>query len=295
MKLRHKIFDVFIQNESVLEDMHDEHDELEENNKELDPDIIFLYKNPFDFYRSVEKSKKYIPVTQRGLRKAYTEGIIGIESFIEMATSLRPLADEAQDIDEIARLLSQQKLTANPNLHSVMILRNLIKDPNPEIALYAAEGLNTIENTFIEKIQRVKQKITDKKEKDYILYFILGLLFIEFAKLLHGQKLIQLFYLKEALSALKTADNLKQNNKRILRLIGDVYILLGENDKAIKVFTYLFSENSNDRNVLMKLAECYYKNRDYQNVITLANLAAKRSMQLDEISNLIIYQWTLNI
>jgi tetratricopeptide (TPR) repeat protein len=262
---------------------------------------IFSYQDPFDFYRKVEKTKIYIPVTQRGLRKAFSTGIAGIEFYIEMATSLRPLADEAQDIDEISRLLSQQKLTTNPNLHSVTILRNLIKDENPEIALYAAEGLNTIENTFIEKIQRIKEKIKDKNKqneknkKDYILHFILGLLYLEFARLLQGQHLIQAFYLKEGLSSLKIANHNKKNNKRILTTIGDCYMLLGKNKHAIRIFTYLFSRDKSNRNSLMKLAECYFNIGGYQNVITLASLAAKSAIELDEISNLIIYQWILNI
>jgi tetratricopeptide (TPR) repeat protein len=263
-------------------------------------DNIFTYQNPFDFYRKVEKSKTYIPVTQRGLRKAFSMGIAGIEFYIEMATSLRPLADEAQDIDEISRLLSQQKLTLNPNLHSVTILRNLIKDENPEIALYAAEGLNSIENSFIEKIQRVKEKIKEKNnynkknKKYFILYYILGLLYLEFAKLLQGQKLIQAFYLKEGLSALKIANHNKKNDKRILNTISDCYMLLGKNKHAIRIFTYLFSRDKSNRNSLMKLAECYFNIGDYQNVITLATLASKSAIELDEISNLIIYQWILN-
>lgn len=265
---------------------------------------IFAHADPFDFYRKTIDTKAYKPVTQRGLRKAFARGITGIEFFIEMATSLRPLADEAQDIDEITRLLSQQKLTLNPNLHSVTILRNLIKDQNPEIALYAAEGLNTIENTYIEKIQRVKEKIKEldkqdsselKNKKRYILHYLTGLLYYEFAKLLQGQYLIQRFYLNEALSYLKTADEDKKNNRRILRSIGETYMLLGKYKTAIRIFTFLFSKDSKDRNYLLKLAECYYNIGDYQNVVTLASLASKTEIELDEISSLIIYQWLLNI
>ena len=278
MTLRNKIFDAFTVAEELLPDA--------ETNGDTGAYNIFSYSNPFDFYRRIEKSDRYIPVTQRGLRKAFARGISGIEFFIEMATSLRPLADEAQDIDEITRLLSQQKLTTNPNLHSVTILRNLIKDENPEIALYAAEGLNTIENAFIEKIQRVKDRIKEndkqrniknesidtnnisdmsekavkknkenkKNIKDYILFYLLGLLYLEFARLLQGQHLIQLFYLKEAVSVLKKANENKKGNKRILTTLGDCYMLAGNNKTAIKIFTNLFSKYNNDRILLMKLA-----------------------------------------
>jgi hypothetical protein len=332
MTLRNKIFNSFAIANDVLttsETSTDESDKTAAIN-------IFSHDDPFDFFRKIEKQvERYIPVTQNGLRKSFVRGLSGIEFYIVMATSLRPLADEAQDIDEIARLLSQNKLTRNPNLHSVSILRNLIKDENPEIALYAAEGLNTIENAFIDKIQRIKDRIdgidiykkntetnyknktvnensddtgidlenesstnvelSKNKKNNYILFYILGLLYFEFAKLLHGQRLIQLFYLKEAVSSLKTAHEIKKNNKRILFKLGESFMLMGRNKSAIKIFTYLFTKNNKDAALLMRLGECYYNTGDYQNVVTLANLAAKHGIELDEISNLIIYQWLLNI
>ena len=284
MKLREKIFGIYGSN--LPEKEYPDTDDSRSG--------FYTYKDPFNFYRRIVDRKIYVPVTQKGLRKAFALGITGIEFFLEMATSLRPLADEAQDIDEIARLLSQQKLTTNPNLHSISILRHLIRDPNPEIALYAAEGLNTIENTFLEKILRIKNKIKKKKGRDYILNYILGLLYLEFAKLMQGQDLIQMFYLNEALAALKTANDLKRNNKRILITVGDTYMLLKKNKKAIRIFTHLYTKYEKDTNILMKLAGCYYNEHDYQNVTTLMTLASKTSIELDEIYKLLLYQWTMN-
>ncbi|MBN2040050.1 MAG: hypothetical protein JW864_08425 [Spirochaetes bacterium] len=284
MKLREKIFGIYKQY-SYEEEKQDEYSQSRR---------FFSYEDPFDFYRKIKDNSAYTPVTQKGLRKAFETGITGIEFYLEMATSLRPLADEAQDIDEITRLLSQQKLTLNPNLNSITILRHLIKDPNPEIALYAAEGINTIENTFIDKILRIKKKIKKTKGREYILRYILGLLYVEFARLLKGQKLIQMFYLNEAVSALKTANELKKKNKRILLTVGDTYMLMGKTKKAIRIFSYLYTEYENDPNVLMKLAECFYKDHDYENVKILTTLASRKAIELDEISKLIIYQWALN-
>ena len=134
----------------------------------------FSFEDPFDFYRTKEKKKAYLPLTQIGLRKAFSKGLIGIEHFISMAASLRPLIDEAQDINEITRLFSQQKLSARPSQHSAKILKNMIKDQNIDIALYAAEGLNSIENSYIEKIQKIKEKIYEKKGERFILNYIIG-------------------------------------------------------------------------------------------------------------------------
>ena len=320
--IRKKIFDSFSISNEILQSSGTV---TEQSDTAFTNTNIFSHTDPFDFYRQEQKTEQYVPVTQRGLRKAFERGLSDIEFYIEMATSLRPLADDAQDIDEITRLLSQQKLTTNPNLHSVTILRNLIKSQNPEIALYAAEGLNSIENTFIEKIQRIKDRIknietqkdiqegikkTDKQidtgnaikrnkikitTRKYVLHFLLGLLYLEFSKLLHGQHLIQKFYLNEAIASIKSANAFKPDNRRILTILGECYILTGKNNTAIEIFTNLFTKYNRDRSLLMKLAECYYNREDYDNVLILAQLASKTGMELDEISNLIIYQWLLNI
>ncbi|MDY6967240.1 MAG: hypothetical protein SVR08_01105 [Spirochaetota bacterium] len=278
MNISKKIFDAFEKNDHL--------NESEEKN-------FYSSSDPFDFYRKTVDPEQYIPKTQRGLRKAFFEDLIGIEFFIEMATSLRPLVDEAQDVDEITRLFSQQKLSSRPNSNSVRILKNMIKDPNAEIALYAAEGLNTIENSFICKIQRIKDKTSKKKGKLYILYYILGLLYLKFSKLLEGQPLIQQFYLNESLNYLKQAHSLlKKNNKRILYTMGETYILLKKYNTAIKIFSFLSSKDENDLVALFKLAECYYYLRDFDKLIEYINQISK-SQDIYTISEPIIYQWIL--
>ncbi len=285
MKIKEKIFQAFMV------------DSIEDSDSSgSDDDKFYTHEDPFDFYRVEITKKQYIPITQRGLRKAFSEGIIGIEFFIVMAASLRPLVDEAQDIDEITRLLSQQKLSLRPNLHSVNILRNMIKDPSPEIALYAAEGLNTIENSYIEKIQNTKEKISKKQGKDYVLYYLLGKLYLEFAKLLEGQNLIQKFYFNEALTSLKKANLINTSSKRILGALADVALRLGSYFIAINIFSYLFTESEGkDMESLQKMAECYYNLGDYDNIRKIADTALQSQEKLDENFELILYQWQLNI
>ena len=103
-----------------------------------------------------------------------------------------------------------------------------------------------------------------------------------------------MFYLNEALTALKTANDLKRNNKRILITVGETYMHMKRNKRAIRIFTHLYTKYEKDPTILMKLAECYYNECDYQNVLALTILASRTPVELDEITKLIIYQWTLN-
>jgi tetratricopeptide (TPR) repeat protein len=252
---------------------------------------LYTYENPFDFFRETVSKDRYMPKTQRGLRKAFSEGLIGIEFYIEMATSLRPLDDEAQDLDEITRLFSQQKLSLRPTPHSVSILRNMIKDPNPEIALYAAEGLNTIENSYIQKIQKLKEKLKKGEGVEEVLLYNLGILYLRFVKLLEGQKLIQSFYLRESLTNLEKANKINSSNPRILKPIGEVYMMLGEFNKALRIFRFLFSENENDMESLMMIARCYFSTGDFDKIREIFSKYGGKLQGLDDTSEMIVYQW----
>ena len=270
------------------------HEEGKQQDEDVSEDLqLFQYKNPFDFYRKWKDEKTYMPITQVGLRKAFTEDIIGIEYYLQMAASLRPLADEAQDIDEITRLFSQQKLSARPNAHSVKILRNMIKDINPEIALYAAEGLNSIEKRFITRIQKIKERIEENIGREYVNHYLIGKLYFDFASLQEGQELIQNFYLKEALFYLRKAYNKKSSLYQICLTYGEALLMAGESYMALEIFKNLVALHREDMVSTLKLAECYFSIKDYNNLKIILLSAATKSKWLDEFSKLIVYQWVL--
>ncbi len=254
---------------------------------------FFMHEDPFDYYRNDQPGDQYIPKTQHKCRKAFKEGLIGIEYYLEMATSLRPLVDESQDLDEITRLFSQHKLTMRPNQHSVKILRNMIQDPSPEIALYAAEGLNSIENSFIQKIQRVKDRIKNNKGKKYILNYICGLLYLEFSELLAGQRMIQKFYINESLYHLQLAYDEKPEKIRIKRALAQIYMLNEKYPLAVSLFANIYSFHNNDINALFQMAHCYYMLHDIAKVITICNMIATVQPEQEDLIQSVIYQWIL--
>ncbi len=268
-------------------------DDIDQDIPEIAEDNFYSYADPFDFYRKALDPDQYLPMTQRGLRKSFTENIIGIEFFLEMATSLRPLVDEARDIDEITRMFSQQKLASRSNPHSVAILREMIQDPNPEIALYAAEGLNSIENSYIEKILMLKEKIEAAKKPDYLLYFQLGKLFLQFATLLEGQDLILNFYINEAIVCLVKAYKLKSKSYVIIKTLGKAYLMLKKYKAAANIFNKLFQLKEDDIDNLFKLAECYYNLGKYDDVKYLSFVINRVAKNLDNLSEMIVYQWML--
>lgn len=264
----------------------------DKNSREFSASELFSYADPFDFFRHADHENPYIVKTQNKLRKAFSDGLLGIEHYLMKATSLRPLSDEAQDLDEITRLFSQQKLAMRPNPHSVNILRSMIKDPDPEIALYAAEGLNTIENSFLAKIEKAKMKLARAKKHLFIYHYCLGCLYIQFAQLLENQYLIQKFYINQAIVNLHHAHALKPANKRIKLILADSYLLNGEYEKALSLYAFLYSIHYKPVHSLLKMAECHYALKNYDRIKSIASIVARYSVHESD-AEVIIYQWTL--
>jgi len=258
-----------------------------------DTSKLFSFEDPFDFFRHDVVENPYIIKTQHKLRKAFSEGLLGIEHYLMAATSLRPLIDEAQDLDEITRLFSQQKLAMRPNPHSVKILRTMIKDPNPEIALYAAEGLNTIENSFLTKIEKVKKKLSSSNKNHFIYYYLLGCLYTQFATLLESQKLIQKFYIKQAIDNLKKAYAERPKNRRIKIALADSYLLNENFEYALSLYAFCFSIHYKPVYCLLKMAECHYNLKNHDRIKTIAAIISQYDVSDIEYAEVLIYQWIL--
>lgn len=254
---------------------------------------LYSFENPFDFFRHDVVENPYIVKTQHKLRKAFSEGLLGIEHYLMAATSLRPLIDEAQDLDEITRLFSQQKLAMRPNPHSVKILRTMIKDPNPEIALYAAEGLNTIENSFLTKIEKIKKKLEKATHNIFIYHYLLGCLYTQFATLLESQKLIQKFYIKQAIENLVKAYTLRPKNKRIKIALAESYLLDENYEYALSLYAYCYSIQYKPVYCLLKMVQCHYNLKHYDRIKTIASIISQYDVSDIEYAEVLIYQWIL--
>ncbi len=137
----------------------------------------FLWKqsrDPFDFFRVSRAALSYAPRTQHGLRLAFQEDLIPIEYYLLKATSVQPLIEVVLDIDDLVNSFALEKLIENPSAVSMRIMRQLLKNRDPEIAMYAAEGLNAVESKFVESIQFLLAEFKAKRSRELIEYLLVS-------------------------------------------------------------------------------------------------------------------------
>jgi len=148
----------------------------------------------YDYFR--DRKESFQPKTPIAALKAYKAGFLPISVFTYKSGSTKPLDETPYDIEEIERLLSRENLGLETNIVLISIFENLIFSEDQEIALFAAESINIIENRYNKKIEGLKQ--SKKSEDSTEIASKLSRLFFELAMLNKQRESIKKFFLRES-------------------------------------------------------------------------------------------------
>ncbi len=87
----------------------------------------------YDYFRkSVQRFRPRTPATAF---KALEAQILPGEAFTHLGTSIRSIAEEPVDLEEIERVLAREDLDIDTNLLLVRVLERLVRNRDPETAL----------------------------------------------------------------------------------------------------------------------------------------------------------------
>lgn len=174
----------------------------------------------YEYFRN--RRDRFIPKTPMAALKAYSTGFLPITVFTYKSGSAKPLDEIPYDIEEIERLLSRENLGLETNIVLIGIFEKLILSEDQEIALFAAESINIIENRYNRKIEKLKKKLESDKSSE--IYSDLGRLFFELAILNKERESIKKFFLRESYSHYSKVRKVRKLTEKELNTI--VRILL---------------------------------------------------------------------
>ncbi|MDC7125751.1 MAG: hypothetical protein PQJ46_09295 [Spirochaetales bacterium] len=230
-----------------------------------------------DYIRNMDMYFK--PRTQSAAYKACLDGILPAEGFIYKSTSIEPLSDTSVDQEELERILGQKNRDLSTNIRLINIFEKMTRNPDKEIALFAAESINAIENDYEKKLESLgKQQNRERAQ-----------IHAERAELNKSVPDLYIFYLEEALSEYKKM--LIKKSAKISDIIDlcKVLISLNKSSKAKKI---IHNENLNTVESCFILARIAYSERDYPELIkTLQELEQKKS-QLTDVQYELLSFWT---
>lgn len=235
----------------------------------------------FDIFRRPRDG--YLPPTAGSALRAFAAGLAPKEIFIYRATSAKPLDEEPVDLEAIERILSRPDLDVETNILLMQLFQRLVKNHDSEVALFAAESINTIENRYNQNIEKLKKSSLPRREGQ------LARLYYELSRL-HGESLsLKNFYLREAFSYLNALQKSEGLEREELALLVHVLLDLNLEDHA-EHSLHKFTQEE-DPFFFMLQAQIHFKRRDFIRVLQVCTELSQFLDQLDEAGRLVLATW----
>jgi hypothetical protein len=206
------------------------------------------------------------PKTPFSAFRAAEEGLLPPEAYIYKATSIEPIAENPGNLEEIERILGQKERDFQTNMLLIDILSRLIKNPDKEIALFAAESINAIENDYNRTIENLNPDEYKKKARIYS----------EMAELNKAVPDLKNFYLREAFTNYRKLEKEDNTDEEDLLSMCRILIELKLLSQARKI---LYDNNLKGIEARFVLSDIAFRERNYSELFSIMKqLNEKRSM-----------------
>lgn len=239
------------------------------------------------------KTDYFAPKTPVAALKAYEHNFVPISVFMNKSNSTKPLDEEPYDIEEIERLLSRPNLGLQTNIILIGIFEKLIFSKDQEIALFAAESINIIENRYNKKIQKVKDELNEdeeeEKEEDLDKISKLGCLFFELAILNRQREAIKKFFFKESYTYYSRIREKRKLNDEELNYVIRILLELKLYLNAVEIL----EKENHERNsfYLLLRTEIEFAQKNYIKVKEICSELIEHIDELTEKEFVMISYW----
>ena len=240
----------------------------------------------FDYLRGSRDS--FTPKTPNAALKAFAARILPIHAFVNMGTSAKPLDEEPYDLDNLERVLARENLDLQTNLLLMRLFERMVRNDDTEIALFAAESMNLIENRYNKKIEALKGQI-EAQEENQSARAELSRLYFELAQIYEPVTSIRDFYLRESHAHLKKLVEAGTADRDSIGRLVHIFIRIGAFDQALAVLEK-YGDDS-DTFFLWLKAEIEFRKRNYIGVFQICTWLLQRREQLSESEKDLLSYW----
>ena len=232
----------------------------------------------------------YNPITPMAALMAIETGLLPNDAFIYKATSVHPLFEEPIDVNAIERTLSRKDNDLSTNQLLVRILEQLLVNRDSEIALFAAESINAIENMYNERIEKYKSSYQSDNEPAHLRS--IAVQFYELALINESRKAISNFYLFESYSYMKRYGSQARFYREDLTFTVRIMITLKSLELARSVVVQALDRFPEDWELILLAAEIEYHRRNFRQVFTLFHRLRESWESLPELAQENHRLWT---
>lgn len=239
----------------------------------------------FDYFRRA--ADKFVPKTSDAAFRAARLSIVPAECYVFEGTSVKPLDEEPVDLEVVEQTLGRGELDLQTNLLLIRILERLLRSPEQDVALFAAEGINLIEGRYIREIEELKSQPSPTKQAATARE--LAHLYFEMAQLYGRQSALRKFYLAEAYEWSVVVEGAGEADTRSQQQTIRVLIELGLLDQAMAELDR-YGRGVSAEFLLME-AEIEYEMRHYGRIRSICEKLLPHLGTLTEEQRLLVACW----
>jgi hypothetical protein len=239
----------------------------------------------FDFFRS--RRPGYLPRTPAASLKAVGTGTVPAEQFVYASASAKPLDEEPFDLEEIQRVLARPDLNVQSSVLLKSVLEKLVGSKDQEVALFGAEGINSLESRALTRIEKLRTELKTQPGED--VRRRLAREFFEMAELQAGSESVRAFYLREAHASLCGEEGELAVSRADLPLAIDILVarrLLEEADRLLGNVSDI-----DDVEVQLMSARVAFHGRHYHAVADICRALAARGADIGENEKRVVSFW----
>jgi tetratricopeptide (TPR) repeat protein len=203
----------------------------------------------------LSRKARFIPKTQAQALAALAEGIVDESVFVWKAVNIHPVFEEPWDLGEVERLLAKEDLDLETTLLLMTIFERLIRNPDKELALFAAESINAVEQRRSRRIQALRDASSPDLPRQLR----------ELGMICFARPVLKNFYLAEALAALRSANG-KDSDRRDDKLEIGILLDLGRLKEARTLIDAALGAHPADSDLHLLSAKESFARRDYRAV-----------------------------
>lgn len=237
----------------------------------------------FDYLR--RSNTMLLPRTPTAAYRAVEEGFLPEAAFVYSSCGARSLLERPFRIEDLERILSIEHLDYETILLLMRIFTELLGHPDMDTALFAAEGMNTIEGRYNEKVELYRALIEMDPDPEYRR--LLASALWEIAGINEKKRSIRNFYLREAFSQLRHSAEKSPMTRSDGILMVKILLRLELYGQAREILHRLDPDRADPRLLLLE-AETAYRERDFLRVAEiLHSLESKDLEEFPEAKGLI--------
>ena len=239
----------------------------------------------FDFFRS--RRPGYLPRTPAAALKAVGTGTVPVEQFVYASASAKPLDEEPFDLEEIQRVLARLDLNLQSSVLLKSVLEKLVGNKDQEVALFGAEGINSLESRALTRIEKLRTEMKRRPGED--VRRRLAREYFEMAELQAGSESVRAFYLREAYASLCGEEGELVPSRADLPLAIDILVarrLLDEADLLLGS-----ASDTEDVELQLMAARVAFHARDFVAVADICRALAARGADVGEEEKRVMSFW----